>query len=332
MGQLAERSPTIHPVHSVLKQVGFDDCVKITDSLQGSVWRATQLTPDGQINRFVIKTANQFLYAHSKGLVHGKSYQIKEDIVLEQSILKYLTQDTDCPNSIVKWHHFFKTNTDLFLVMEDAGSSLFDFITKAHNLVRTNKIDAKHWRDVCHVLLQQMVEAIAYIHSKHVAHFDISLENWLINDIKIEIDTNDEHERIRFVMDDIELKLCDFGLAQIFTNQPYLSSKFCGKQGYKSPEIVNKKKGFDAQLNDIWCLGMCMFMVCVGVAPWAIAHESDTNFAYFMKYGMRSVLKQWDCLHYVDPHMLYLLQATMQYEEERVSLSQIQQYLSMWLH
>eukprot|EP00488_Nonionellina_sp_1-RS-2012_P001378 TRINITY_DN2207_c0_g1_i1.p1 TRINITY_DN2207_c0_g1~~TRINITY_DN2207_c0_g1_i1.p1 ORF type:complete len:132 (-),score=44.14 TRINITY_DN2207_c0_g1_i1:87-425(-) len=110
---------------------------------------------------------------------------------------------------------------DLYLVMEDGGSSLFDFVTKAHNLVTANKIDIRHWQKVCEIMLQQMMQVTEYIHSKNVAHFDISLENFLINDVQIEVDRNGGHERIRFVMDDIQIKLCDFGLAQIFTKRSF---------------------------------------------------------------------------------------------------------------
>lgn len=53
------------------------------------------------------------------------------------------------------------------------------------------------------------------------------------------------------------------GLAEIFSKKSdYKSNKFCGKSCYKSPEVTskNKRKGFNAKLNDIWCLGVCLFM------------------------------------------------------------------------
>ena len=65
--------------------------------------------------------------------------------------------------------------------MEDGGSTLFDFVESAHKLIRANQIDIAHWKKVVRVIFKQMVKAIAYIHSLNIAHFDISLENWLIN-------------------------------------------------------------------------------------------------------------------------------------------------------
>eukprot|EP00483_Globobulimina_turgida_P006704 UN06714 len=51
------------------------------------------------------------------------------------------------------------------------------------------------------------------MHSKNVVHFDISLENLLVNDIKIEIVTNmkSKKSKLKFVTNDIQVKLCDFG-------------------------------------------------------------------------------------------------------------------------
>ena len=56
------------------------------------------------------------------------------------------------------------------------------------------------------------------------------------------------------------------GLAKYFQqNEDCLSNKYCGKRNYKSPEIVSKKKKFDAKMNDIWCLGVTLFMISTGI-------------------------------------------------------------------
>eukprot|EP01084_Bolivina_argentea_P032102 59387_1 len=65
-------------VTSVLKGVGFDDCSKIADSLQGTVYRATSTSSKGAPKPYVIKTANQMLCTHSQGVVNGQVYSIKE--------------------------------------------------------------------------------------------------------------------------------------------------------------------------------------------------------------------------------------------------------------
>merc|ERR1712113_1368810 len=105
------------------------------------------------------------------------------------SILKYLTQRKECPASIVKYLGFYKSRKYYFLIMEDGGSCLFDFVQKAHSLIADGIVDIDHWQNVSQIILKQMIECIDYIHSKNVAHFDISLENFLISDVEIEVDS-----------------------------------------------------------------------------------------------------------------------------------------------
>ena len=70
-------------------------------------------------------------------------------------------------------------------MMEDGGESLFDFVNKAHQLILSGNIDITEWHRVCKVIFKQMLECIEFIHSLNICHFDISLENFLINDVDV---------------------------------------------------------------------------------------------------------------------------------------------------
>merc|ERR1712228_493690 len=105
------------------------------------------------------------------------------------------------------------------------GGSLFDFVQKGHEYIKDGSIDISEWQKVANIILKQMIDCIQYIHSKNVIHFDISLENWLINDVKVEVDVyTNGIEKIRFVADRIQIKLCDFGLSQLFKKENNLRS------------------------------------------------------------------------------------------------------------
>merc|ERR1712154_480879 len=204
-------------------------------------------------------------------MVDGKTYEVNEDVLMEASILRYLTQSKACPNSIVKYRQFLKTETDYLLFMEDGGTNLFDFMHNAHKLILDGKIHIRHWQKVVKEIFRQMVECIAFMHDKNVCHFDLSLENFLINNVNVQVkcattDTGKEH--LHFNISNLQVKLCDFGVSQLFTSSQCLSSKFCGKRNYKSPEIIMKKRKFDAKKNDVWCIGICLFMMTTGLAPW----------------------------------------------------------------
>eukprot|EP01084_Bolivina_argentea_P174161 301670_1 len=312
-------------VAHVLRNVGLVSSTKLTDSIQGSIWRSR--SGDGPSpTPFVTKVTRRHLHENSISVMNDTVYTVEEDILLEQSILKFLTQNTDCPQSIVRFQSFFKTKSDYYLVMEDGGGSLFDFIEQAHKLIAAKTITTAHWKQVTKVIINQMIEAIAFIHSKNVCHFDISLENFVINDIVIAIMHEGESETIEFDTGNIQIKLCDFGLAKMFTSSNCMSSKFCGKTPYKSPEVQCKKR-FDAKANDIWCLGVCIFMILTGLHPWDVAHETDPAFAMiFQKKQLVDLLNVWDIRECMDDDAIDLIELVFVSEEQRVGLGEIEDH------
>eukprot|EP01083_Nonionella_stella_P089302 249146_1 len=312
-------------VSRVLRKVGLVSATKLTNTIQGSIWRAS--SSDARDKTSVTKVTSRYLHDKSISVVNNTTYAVNEDILLEQSILKFLTQNQNCPKSIVQFEYFFKTNSDYYLVMEDGGVPLFDFIMKAHKLIAQNKITFAHWKKVSEIIIRQMIEAIAFIHSKNVCHFDISLENFVINDVAVDIIRRADAETIEFNMNEIQIKLCDFGLAQMFTSANCMSSKFCGKHAYKSPEVLGQKRGFDAKANDIWCLFVSIFMVVTGLAPWRVAHESDDAFCMIFKQKrLGDLLKFWDVREYMDDDMIDLIELVFAYEEYRVALTEIKEH------
>lgn len=85
-------------------------------------------------------------------------------------------------------------------MMEHGGNGLFDFVKSAHRLISEGRISHQEWQKAVKVIFKQMVESVEYIHNKNVCHFDLSLENFLVN------------VKVRFVTDEIQVKLCDFGM------------------------------------------------------------------------------------------------------------------------
>eukprot|EP01083_Nonionella_stella_P304480 1058364_1 len=313
---------------TTFEKIGLMNATKITDTLQGCIYRGSNENEQS----VVMKVTDQYLHAQSSAMVDGHTYHCAENVLVEQSILKYLTLCKDCPDSIVQFLLFFQTDREYVMVMEDGGCSLFSFIKKAHQLIESGKIEISHWKEVVRVIFKQMIECIDFIHSNNVAHFDISLENFLINDVNVEVRkpcfaTGRNKETLRFILSDIQIKLCDFGLAKLFTTNDCRCSKFCGKQNYKSPEVVRRKKVFDAKKNDIWALGIVLFMMQTGIAPWNVASESDDCFVYIMECGqLVELIIQWEVLEYVDEAMFDLIASILQYEEHRIDLESIKKH------
>ena len=102
--------------------------------------------------------------------------------------------------------------------MEDGGGPLFDFVKSAHKMIRLGMLDISHWIQVVKVIFQQMIECIQFIHSKNICHFDVAMDNYLINDVLIYLDenANTHQQKVLLAMDDIQVKICDFGIFLYF--------------------------------------------------------------------------------------------------------------------
>eukprot|EP01084_Bolivina_argentea_P168155 291684_1 len=170
-------------VKAILKDAGFTNIVQKAHTLQGIVYNALNQSTNQHV---VIKVTNKDLHKNGIAIVENEKHKVNENIIMESSILKYLATDRkNIPKSIIKFYDFYQCNVNFYLIMEDGGSDLFDFIKKAHGLISMDIIHMNDWHKVVKIIFKQMIECIEFIHSKNVCHFDISLENFLINDVKV---------------------------------------------------------------------------------------------------------------------------------------------------
>eukprot|EP01084_Bolivina_argentea_P199435 341250_1 len=300
-----------------LSNVGFANPCKLTNTLQGSIWRAS--SSKSSKTDVIIKVANKNLHAESAVVIGGNKYNVHENILSETTIQRYLTKN-NCPNSIVKYIDSFQTDNNYFLVQEYGGTSLMTFTMKIHEYISKGHIDINEWHKVVKIIYKQMIECIEYIHSKNVCHFDISLENFLINDINITIHKTSNGHKLKFCLDNIQVKICDFGLAQHFeSNSSFMSDKFCGKKYYKSPEITNRKT-FSAKKNDIFCIGVCVFMLTVGCPPFTEASTKCASFNYIINGSIVELLNGWNKINYVNKGLIVLFLNIFKYEPQRCNL------------
>uniref|UniRef100_A0A8C3IJK5 Protein kinase domain-containing protein n=1 Tax=Chrysemys picta bellii TaxID=8478 RepID=A0A8C3IJK5_CHRPI len=109
----------------------------------------------------------------------------REQVEREVSILQQLEH----PN-ILRLHDLFASKAEMVLILElIRGGELFDFIAEKETLTEAEAIE----------FLQQILEGVAYMHGRHVAHFDLKPENIML----LEKDVPNP-----------KIKIIDFGLAQ----------------------------------------------------------------------------------------------------------------------
>ena len=124
--------------------------------------------------------------------------------------------------------------------------------------------------------------------------------------------------------------MTDFGLAERFKHKDqFKSKKFVGKKQYKSPEVMLKYE-FNAKSNDLWCVGVCLFMILCGIPPWEFAMKSDRRFKEIvLNNNLINVLKSWNKIKYVNNDIVDLFDRMFQFEHKRIGIQDLKKH--SWL-
>ena len=141
------------------------------------------------------------------------------------------------PHIIRLYEHFQHSNQFIYILEYCAGGSLHDEVAGTCGLPFPRFI----------ILASQMVSALAYCHSKGIAHRDIKPGNILL----------DENHRV---------KVADFGLSQK-TIAGQLHKTFSGSCEYTAPEIFLRRPN-DPMKGDVWALGVVFAIMSTGSSPW----------------------------------------------------------------
>ena len=144
------------------------------------------------------------------------------------------------PN-VVKLFGHFEDNTYCYFIMEYLpNGNLYSLVPKHKKQKISTQTAAS--------LIKDVISALYYLHHMNppIIHRDIKPENILI----------DEQMRA---------KLSDFGWSNYLRGN-YKRTTICGTPIYLAPEIINDF-GHDEKI-DIWCVGVLMFELLTGHAPW----------------------------------------------------------------
>ena len=167
-----------------------------------------------------------------------------DDILNEIDILKHVKH----PN-IISLIQMYQSNDYFYLVMDlVSGGELFDRILSRGSYT---EFDAAH-------LIQQILDAIEYLHDKGIVHRDLKPENLLFKN-------SDENA---------ELMISDFGLAKAVSSDEFLTTT-CGSPHYVSPEVL-KNTGHGKPV-DMWAIGVITYVLLSGYTPfWGGENNSQT--------------------------------------------------------
>ena len=151
------------------------------------------------------------------------------------------------PN-IVQFLNFVENDLGVFIIMEYVdGMTLEDFLTKKNGLIVEQK---------AFPMISRILDAFAYAHDHNVVHCDIKPSNILVTK-------------------EGDIKILDFGIAQILSETAGKNNLISGTLEYMSPEQV-EGKNVDIK-SDIYSLGLLFFQMLTGHPPYDSKNLSDLD-------------------------------------------------------
>ena len=127
----------------------------------------------------------------------------------------------------------------------------------------------------------KILKIVKYLHENNIAHCDLKPENILLDN-------------------NFNPKLNDFGFSQEFNREKgdFLLHKRSGTPKYSSPDVrLAFTKGYDGVKNDIFSLGVLLFVITIGVFPFDSATYSDEKYKFIIKGRYRQF---WEFFSDVD--------------------------------
>lgn len=141
---------------------------------------------------------------------------------------------------VVVLEGMFETARHVFVVMEKLHGDMLEMILSSEKGRLPERITR--------FLVIQILEALRYLHLKHVAHCDLKPENVLL----VSADPFPQ------------VKLCDFGFARIIGEKSFRRS-VVGTPAYLAPEVISSS-GYNRSL-DMWSVGVIMYVSLSGTFP-----------------------------------------------------------------
>jgi hypothetical protein len=159
----------------------------------------------------------------------------------------YMLMSLDHPKIIKAVDVFIIDDLPCIVLELCKGGSLLDEVTQF------GALDSIRSR----VVLEQLCDALAYLHSLDIVHGDIKLENIMFKDV----------DRID------SLKLVDFGSVEIqgkaVGHSNTLTSCFGGTLPYQAPEILSGDQNYPTKASECWSVGILMYILLIGDFPFS---------------------------------------------------------------
>jgi len=200
-------------------------------------------------------------------VIQKKHQNYKESLVEKEIEIMSRIQ---CPRC-VSLMDVIETPTAIYLVEElCTGGELFE------RLIQLGHVSEKD----AAVIIKQVIEGIAYLHSKGIVHRDIKPENLLM------MSSNPKSMQYNMV------KITDFGLSSLKHEENDSMTTACGTPEYMAPEMIHcalikdkkerAREGYDEKV-DVWAIGVILYIMICGYPPFL--HENRALMLFNIQHG-----------------------------------------------
>jgi calcium-dependent protein kinase len=204
-----------------------------------------------------------------------KNTSVKDnDGTANQKFLKEIQvlKGLEHPN-IIKIFEYYIDNKYHYIITELlTGGELYEAILKCQKF---NEKKAAY-------IMKQILSALNYLHSKNIVHRDIKPENILVQ--------NDPKKNKNY-LDEIHIKLIDFGASNFFKENEILTLKV-GSPYYIAPEVLNKSYN---EKCDIWSAGVVLYVMLTGNFPF-VGKTSQKLFENIKSGKYKNTGKEWEAI------------------------------------
>eukprot|EP01124_Arcella_intermedia_P011824 TRINITY_DN181_c0_g1_i3.p1 TRINITY_DN181_c0_g1~~TRINITY_DN181_c0_g1_i3.p1 ORF type:complete len:434 (-),score=98.70 TRINITY_DN181_c0_g1_i3:723-2024(-) len=177
-----------------------------------------------------------------------------------------LMQKLNHPNIVCLKDVFEDESEDgfIYMIMEYvSGGELFEEIVKRGSY---SEHDAA-------LVVRQIIDAVAYMHSNNIAHRDLKPENLLCSGSHNEV-----------------IKVADFGLSKEIESS---TATMCGTPDYVAPEVL-RGGGYNNAV-DIWSIGVITYVLLCGSPPFYGSDDRDV-FRKIIAADYKFYSPEWDSI------------------------------------
>ncbi|THH16155.1 hypothetical protein EW146_g4440 [Bondarzewia mesenterica] len=210
----------------------------------GVVYRAVDITsPPDNRKHYAVKCTMRA----EPGTRHAVTQ--RNEITLHEKVSKH-------PN-VITLHRVVEEDDFSFIIMDLCPSGdLFEAAVMRRVYANNDEL--------LKLAFTQIIDAVEACHGKNVFHRDLKPDNILASS------------------DGSQIWLTDFGLS---TSKSTSNEFYVGTPSYMSPECLGRVRPRNTYLsrnNDVWALGVILFMMITHHSPWERAHTEDALYQQFL--------------------------------------------------